>query len=256
MIQNHILSGVPFKQTPNISGRRIVPQYLVIHYTGSGTFEGAVRELTKKGSKKSAHVVIGRAGEVTQIASFDQRAWHCGASAWKEFVDLNDRSIGIELQNWGKLVRDKDGNRYFSWAGTEVPANQVAWARHRITGEIHPWHTYTTAQIEKCKSIALEIVLEYDIQEIIGHEDIATPKGRKLDPGPVFSLDEIRAVCFPPPIEKPVLVHESRYVHFQHIDEKVYVTISDVAGEEVTEPMTMEEAYALRGWLNQILLPE
>ena len=28
-------------------------------------------------------------------------AWHAGRSKWKNFVNLNNRSIGIELQNKG-----------------------------------------------------------------------------------------------------------------------------------------------------------
>ena len=46
----------------------------------------------------SAHVFIERDGGLTQYVSFNQRAWHAGASQWCGREACNDFSIGIELE--------------------------------------------------------------------------------------------------------------------------------------------------------------
>jgi len=192
-IINHILTGIKFRQTPNISGTRIVPRFLIIHFSGSGDLEGTVDHLTKKGSKKSAHLVIGRNGEMIQLASFDRRAWHCGESQWGQYKNLNDCSIGIEMENWGKLHTDRSG-KYISWVGTRVAPDDVDYAQHRNEDEDAPWHKFTHAQIVRCKEVAAELVKTYNLEAILGHDDISP--ARKNDPGPLFPMDEVRAYCY------------------------------------------------------------
>ncbi|MBK7338744.1 MAG: N-acetylmuramoyl-L-alanine amidase [Saprospirales bacterium] len=104
-IENHILVGAQFKQTPNISGLKINgPKFLILHYTASGNTEGTLSWLTYAESGVSAHILIGRGGEVWQLASFDQIARHCGKSEWEGLESLNGYSIGIEFVNWGVLT--------------------------------------------------------------------------------------------------------------------------------------------------------
>ena len=62
---------------------------IVLHNT-DGSYNGAVSWLTDPKSKVSAHLVISRWGEVTQIGEFTDSLWHCGGQ--------NDRSIGIEIE--------------------------------------------------------------------------------------------------------------------------------------------------------------
>ena len=38
---------------------------------------------------------------VTQMVKENNVAWHAGKSKWKNFVNLNNNSIGIELVNKG-----------------------------------------------------------------------------------------------------------------------------------------------------------
>ena len=66
--------SAPFRQTPNISqGRTIDPQYLVIHYTAGSSFDSSVNWLTNPDAQASAHLVIGRDGEIMQLADFTAR---------------------------------------------------------------------------------------------------------------------------------------------------------------------------------------
>jgi len=50
------------------------------------------------GAHVSAHLLIERAGQITQFVSFDDRAWHAGASCFEGRPACNDFSIGIELE--------------------------------------------------------------------------------------------------------------------------------------------------------------
>ncbi len=45
----------------------------------------------------SAHVMIGRAGEVWRLVEFDQQAWHAGASVLNGRAQCNRWTLGIEL---------------------------------------------------------------------------------------------------------------------------------------------------------------
>lgn len=98
----------------------------------------------------SAHCLIRRDGEVVQYVSFDQRAWHAGASCFDEQQNCNDFSIGIELEG-----------------SDETP--------------------YTEKQYRSLALVSKAIMQHYPAitsERIAGHSDIAP--GRKTDPGPAF----------------------------------------------------------------------
>ena len=107
-IDNHRLiadNGQPVRyvETPNHGGV-MTPEYLVMHYTAGSSAESAVAWLCNPEAKASAHLVIGRDGSITQLAAFNRSAWHAGQSRWAGRNSLNAFSIGIELDNAGKLV--------------------------------------------------------------------------------------------------------------------------------------------------------
>lgn len=95
----------------------------------------------------SSHFVIRRDGGLLQFVSCDKRAWHAGASHYRGRDNCNDDSIGIELEG--------------------------------LEGEL-----FETAQYDTLFVLCTELVNNYPIAYIAGHEDIAP--GRKLDPGAGF----------------------------------------------------------------------
>ena len=137
-------SGFDFKATPNL-GRRLKPEYLVIHFTAAGTARGSIEWLTNPAAKASAHLVIGRDGSITQLAPFDRVAWHAGPSQWRGRQGMNLYSIGIELDNAGKLTQV--GSEWRTWFGARIPANEVVQAVHKNETGVSGWHTYTEPQI-------------------------------------------------------------------------------------------------------------
>ena len=71
---------------------------------------------------------------------------------------------------------------------------------HRHQTEPTFWHRFTEAQVDVVESVCALLVREYGIIHILGHDEVAP--GRKIDPGPAYPLDLLRARVLPAP---PVL---------------------------------------------------
>lgn len=98
----------------------------------------------------SAHVLISRDGHLQQFVPFHRRAWHAGQSNYQGREQVNDFSIGIELE------------------GTDTDL-------------------FEDAQYQALAQLILELERSYpqiDRQRLAGHSDIAP--GRKTDPGTGF----------------------------------------------------------------------
>ncbi|MDO7607719.1 MAG: N-acetylmuramoyl-L-alanine amidase, partial [Loktanella sp.] len=74
---------------------------VVVHYTAMQSAQAACRTLCNPDNEVSAHYLIAESGEVMSMVAEDMRAWHGGAGRWGDVVDVNSRSIGIELANDG-----------------------------------------------------------------------------------------------------------------------------------------------------------
>jgi N-acetyl-anhydromuramyl-L-alanine amidase AmpD len=144
---------VSYKASPNHGGE-IVPELIVIHYTGdNGT--GGLQWLCDSDSGVSAHLWISKAGVVWQLLPLNVRGWHAGGSSWKgeaEGNSVNGFSIGIENQGIGD-----------SWPEAQVIAN---------------------------KQVIEALMKAYPIiTDVAGHEDVAP--GRKVDPGPRYPWSKV-----------------------------------------------------------------
>jgi N-acetylmuramoyl-L-alanine amidase len=151
------------KKSPNFDERPKGTKInsIIIHYTGMKTFEEAYKKLCDKSSKVSSHYLIGRDGRIINLVNEKYRAWHAGVSRWKGIDNLNNNSIGIELENPGHEFG------YISFSKKQM-----------------------NALILLCK----EIKKRYDIKAewVLGHSDISP--GRKLDPGEKFDWKTIRKI--------------------------------------------------------------
>ncbi len=107
-----------------------------------------------RGLEVSAHFYVRRNGQLWQMVSCDERAWHAGASQWRGRANCNDDSIGIELEGL-------EGDRF------------------------------EAAQYETLAGLCAAIAQGYAIGHIAGHEHIAP--GRKADPGAGFDWRDLRA---------------------------------------------------------------
>ena len=128
-------------------------KFIIIHYTGMQSEDESIKRLTDKKSKVSTHYFINKKGDLIRMVEERKVAWHAGKSRWKNFINLNNRSIGIELVNRG----------------------------HRFGYE-----NFSKKQIKKLIDLCKYLIKKYKIKKtnILGHSDIAPL--RKEDPGEKF----------------------------------------------------------------------
>jgi len=206
-IVDHKLTFARWKPSANHGGLLVRPTLLIIHYTAGNSLASAITTLCDarklgppkvpggppvKLKRKSANLVIGRAGEAVQLVAFNRVAWHAGESEWRGKAQTNLFSIGIELDNAGWLEPGAPG-RWHTRGGKSVfyTDAEVLMARHKSGGPERAWHRYSSEQLETLERAAIAIVRAYpSIKEIVGHEDVNP--SRKTDPGPAFPMHEFR----------------------------------------------------------------
>lgn len=198
-IKSHKLlkDGQPVAWVPTTNkGGVIKPIFIVLHDTASPlTPQGDISWLSGKGNRgSSAHFVVARDGKITQLANTNIKTWHAGASKWKGKANCNDFTIGIEIDNPGKVEKVKD-NVYKSYYGQIHDDDNVdfAFAETPNHGKGY-WAFYSTEQIEAVVGMCQAMIAAYDIQEIITHWMISP--GRKVDTNPLFPLDQVRERSF------------------------------------------------------------
>ena len=188
-IVNHRLMGdgvvhlACVKNTRKLEG----PDMIVLHYTAGTSAESSSIFLTRPDVSASAHLVIGRKGEVFQLVPFHIEAWHAGKSWYAGRGELNRYSIGIELDNLGKLRFS--GDLFVAECGRVVLPDEV----YTDCSGDHPtyWHRYTERQIRVLQEICSLLEETYPIRDVVGHS-VITP--RKIDPGPAleFAFSELQ----------------------------------------------------------------
>jgi N-acetylmuramoyl-L-alanine amidase len=194
---NHILhkdgKPVPQKPSPNHGGV-MHPEILVLHYTATTTASSAIATLTNSHStnRVSVHLVLDEDGSVTQLLPLNVVGWHVGQSEWRGKKGCNQFSIGIEQVNAGVLQRRADGTYHTQIGDHIIAPAQVVHAQHRITHGWADWDAYPNAQVQAAIEIGQALHQAYKFLDIVGHEDVATPPGRKTDPGPAYPLDTVR----------------------------------------------------------------
>jgi N-acetylmuramoyl-L-alanine amidase len=133
---------------------------IVLHHTGTNNGSGDLAWMRNKDSKVSAHYMLDRDGKIYQLVGDDKRAWHAGKGELHGVpTDVNARSIGIEI------VNDGSGKTAF-----------------------------TEAQYKSLTKLVGYLKQEYDVpmKNILGHKDVAVPKGRKDDPAANFDWSRLR----------------------------------------------------------------
>jgi len=137
-------------QSPNYGHRPegSVVDTIVVHSTVIPTLQLTTEAFQRVSSQVSSHFTIGKDGSIVQNVSTFDRAWHAGVSKDASGRgNLNHYSIGIELVN---LNDGKD--------------------------------PYPEAQLQALCGIIAEMRRRFPIKQIVSHEYIAIPPGRKNDP--------------------------------------------------------------------------
>lgn len=134
--------------SPNYSLRTKKIEYIITHFTDM-TFQEGLERLCDPNFQVSSHFLIREDGEIFQLVDPYYKAWHAGVSSWHGIENLNESSIGIEMDNLG-------------------------------IGE------FTEQQMSSLLKLCEELIAQCDISRcnILGHSDVAPT--RKIDPGIFF----------------------------------------------------------------------
>lgn len=164
---------------------------IILHYTAMPDIDRVERWLCDPAAEVSAHLIVGRDGEVRQIVPFDRVAWHAGKSEWQGETALNRCSIGIELVNAGWLDQFGPGGCTRDDLESCFPLSEVYFGRHEFGGPMRAWERFADAQLAALDGLIAVLRQTYPaITQIVGHDEIAP--GRKEDPGPAFPMDRYR----------------------------------------------------------------
>ena len=118
----------------------------------------SLKRLKDPKSKVSCHYFIDNKGVIIQLVKDNKIAWHAGKSKWKNYRNLNDLSIGIELQNKGHKFGYKN---------------------------------FPNSQLNSFIKLSKKLKKKYLIKScnFLGHSDIAPL--RKKDPGEKFPWEKL-----------------------------------------------------------------
>jgi N-acetylmuramoyl-L-alanine amidase len=143
------------RPSPNHDARSRPISMIVLHYTDMLSAEEAITKLCDPAAGVSCHYLVTKSGDVVRLVPEERRAWHAGRSYWRGLTNVNDDSIGIEIDNPGhsngyepfpdaqidalvRLVADIK-QRHKITRGNVVGHSDVAPARKRDPGELFPW---------------------------------------------------------------------------------------------------------------------
>jgi N-acetylmuramoyl-L-alanine amidase len=150
-------TGPQYDKTYTAKGQSSRARFLVLHYT-VGDRASSLKTLTEQ--QVSAHYMVTDDPKpvIYNLVDETNAAWHAGNSSWKNYTQLNNSSIGIEIVNPG-------------WKDT--PNGRV-------------YAPFPQSQIDAIIPLVRDIVTRHHItpENVLGHSDIAPL--RKQDPGPMF----------------------------------------------------------------------
>ncbi len=155
---------------------------IYLHHTAGShrpdcTIDGWEHDKTKLGGKlavATAYVIGGVSttdnstdfdGKIYR--AFDEKYWahHLGLSAMNNKL-LNQKSVGIEICNYGPLIKTKEGI-FLNYVKKPVPASMVIelekpWRKYKF------WHKYTDKQLAATRELMLGIAARHPKVDIRG----------------------------------------------------------------------------------------
>lgn len=190
-----LIDGRPCRFVPaEHIGGRIEPTLIVLHDTASRlATDGVVSYLKKNPPKVSVHYVVGIDGAIVQMADCDVKCNHAGESSWRGRKYCNGFAIGIEIISPGKLVGR--GNEAVSWFGQKFPLGTLTYHDGPQHGGPGWWLPYDKRQLDAVEGLIRALAIAYPtITDVAGHFEVSP--GRKVDPGPHFPLERMRAILW------------------------------------------------------------
>ena len=135
---------------------------IVCHHTaGGGNAENVIHGWNFNAERVATAYVIDSKGEVFKAFEPEFWAYHLGLKTASN-VPLNKGSIGIEVCNWGQLIKKADG-LFYNYINKVVPENEVVQIKKFRGFEFY--HKYNDAQIESLRKLILELCAKFAINK-------------------------------------------------------------------------------------------
>jgi hypothetical protein len=186
------------------------PEYFVIHWTAGEPSQSGEDGISAGVANGYTYAFLPRDGQLWQGAPIHDGGYHAGNAKISSL-----KAFGIEVACAGRL--EKIGDLFVPWfaknkdgsvnKGRCISASQVRYDNDGPAddGSFEGYYqVYTAEQVKTLVAIALWFVQvrKMPIDNIVGHDEVATPYGRKCDPG--FSILEGGMVAFRALIKKHV----------------------------------------------------
>lgn len=111
--------SVPFSDSQYVKEEYKKEQVVIHHSAGWDNARGMFDGWSRDKQRVATCVGVSDNGQIYQAFSSKYYAWHIGAGK----TELEKKSIGIEICNWGQIV--EVGGKYYSWVGAEVKKEKV-----------------------------------------------------------------------------------------------------------------------------------
>lgn len=144
------------KPFPADERRDTTHNVIVIHYDSANT--PATTFLTLRHARNAYHYLIAKNGTIYKMIDPKYKGRHAGLSDFDGYFSVNRISIGICLVNNGHQEYTHEQYRSLAWLVNVLQ------------------HRYPDLR---------------DTTRIVGHSDVAIPRGRKKDPGEFFHRDSL-----------------------------------------------------------------
>jgi hypothetical protein len=187
--------------TPAGKYRKGYPEGAVIHWISGWSREGDrgnsankhAENALKYGAKQGyGYLALSETGLMIQGQPFDSYDSHAGSSSWPSLgLSVSQYLVGIEVCCAGKLKKISDGV-YESWFGARFTDAEVRYSKKKDNIQEGYYHKYSVAQEEELTRFLLWMKWNnpsvFSFDNVIGHDETATPLGRKSDPGASLSM--------------------------------------------------------------------
>jgi N-acetyl-anhydromuramyl-L-alanine amidase AmpD len=172
---------------------------VVVHYTAGrrGDIKEATATLKSMAESGLGCLVMDANGVIYKARNqnlLTDYSYHAGKSAWKGFTGISRYCIGMEICGAGLL--DKNNK---SWYGETFDESLVRTSKAKDNIRAGKYLAFTPAQEKSLINFIrwqLNTNPSFDPDWIVGHDEIAIPAGRKVDPGGSLSMTmpELRAM--------------------------------------------------------------
>jgi N-acetyl-anhydromuramyl-L-alanine amidase AmpD len=134
---------------------------IVIHHTAGGSNADNVMHGWNFNVERIATAyLIDGLGVIKQAFEPEYWAYHLGLKSGNN-LSLNKGSIGIEVCNWGQLI--KKGDKYYNYINKEVPENEVVFLK-KFRG-FEYYHKYNDLQLASLKKLLNELCAKFAINK-------------------------------------------------------------------------------------------